>query len=313
MSLVRQVERYTHFSGHSFVAWHPTRREMLVAHRKASSGTTQIFRLASPMGALEPLTDFSDPVSSASYEPQQGRYIVFARASGGNEVTQLYRLDLDSRNVTLLTDPAERHESLGWLHHGARLLATSVPLDRTAQEGSRAEVQTRLWLIDPMDPTNKRRVAELPGTGWSGGAVSSDDRQVALTRYLSATESQVWLLDLDSGALRQVLPATAGEPRAAHFVSAFTPDNRGLYVISDRAGEFRELWLQPLGDAPPTRVTAHIPWDVSGAEVSHDGALRGLARQRGSPARTAAVRCPHAQGTQAQRPARRQRAVRAVP
>ncbi|HET7866492.1 MAG TPA: prolyl oligopeptidase family serine peptidase [Burkholderiaceae bacterium] len=275
-SLVRQVERYTQFSGHSFVAWHPTRREMLVAHRKAGAGTTQIFRLASPMGALEQLTDFGDPVSSASYEPQQGRYIVFARGSGGNEVTQLYRMDLDTRNVTLLTDPAERHESLGWLHHGARLLATSVPLDRTAQEGSRTEVQTRLWLIEPMDPTSKRRVADLPGTGWSGGAVSGDDRQVALTHYLSATESQVWLLELDTGALRQVLPATPAEPRAAHFVSAFAPDNRGLYVISDRAGEFRELWLQPLNDAPASRVTAHIPWDVAGAEVSHDGSFVAL-------------------------------------
>jgi dipeptidyl aminopeptidase/acylaminoacyl peptidase len=276
MSLVRQVERYTHFSGHGFVAWHPTRREMLVAHRKASAGTTQIFRLASPMGAPEQLTDFSDPVTSASYEPRQGRYIVFARASGGNEVTQLYRMDLDSRNVTLLTDPAERHESLGWLHRSARLLATSVPLDRTAQDGSRADVQTRLWLIDPTDPTHKRRLADLPGTGWFGGAISSDDRQVALTHYLSATESQVWLLDLDSGALRQLLPAGAGEPRAAYFAAAFTPDNRGLYVISDRAGEFRELWLQPLDDAPPTRVTAHIPWDVSGADVSPDGAFVAL-------------------------------------
>lgn len=276
MSLVRQVERYTQFSGHSFVAWHPSRREMLVAHRKAGSDTTQLFRLASPMGSLDPLTDFSDPVTAASYEPQHGRYIVFARGSGGNEVTQLYRMDLDSRNVTLLTDPAERHESLGWMHRSARLLATSVPLDRTAQDGSRTDVQTRLWLIDPMDPTQRRRLADLPGTGWFGAAVSGDDRQIALTHYLSATESQVWLLDVDSGALRQVLPATAGEPRAAHFVSAFTPDHRGLYVISDRAGEFRELWLQPLHDAPPTRMTAHIPWDVAGADVSHDGAFVAL-------------------------------------
>src|SRR5437868_1199222 len=34
LSLVAQVEKYTDFRGHAFVDWHPTRREMIVAHRK---------------------------------------------------------------------------------------------------------------------------------------------------------------------------------------------------------------------------------------------------------------------------------------
>mgnify|MGYP003353247479 CR=1 FL=1 len=33
MSLVRAVEKYTEFSGDSFVDWHPNRREMLISHR----------------------------------------------------------------------------------------------------------------------------------------------------------------------------------------------------------------------------------------------------------------------------------------
>ena len=45
-SLADEVARYTDFRGHAFVDWHPTRREMLVAHRKAGGNTTQIFRLA---------------------------------------------------------------------------------------------------------------------------------------------------------------------------------------------------------------------------------------------------------------------------
>jgi dipeptidyl aminopeptidase/acylaminoacyl peptidase len=284
MSLVRKVERYTEFRGHTFVDWHPRQREMLVAHRKAGASTTQIFRLSSPLGGLEQLTDFSDPVTAATYEPQQGRYIVFERSTGGNEVTQLYRLDLASKNVTLLTDPGERHDSQGWLHNSARMLVASVPLDRTAEGGTRASVNTNLWLVDPMDPTNKRKVAELPGVGWFGGTVSRDDRQFAMTRYISATESQVWLLDLESGAMRQVLPLR-GEPKAVYQAAAFTRNNAGLYVISDRDGEFRELLLHALGAAPATaaagaaaavRITAHIPWDVEAARATRDGAFVAL-------------------------------------
>ena len=82
-SMVASVEKYTDFRGHGFVAWHPTRKEMLVSHRAPGASVNQVFRLASPMGALEPLTEGPEPASQASYEPTEGQYIVFSRASGG--------------------------------------------------------------------------------------------------------------------------------------------------------------------------------------------------------------------------------------
>ena len=48
-ALAQQVARYTDFRGHGFLEWHPTRREMLVTHRKAGGSTTQLFRVAAPM------------------------------------------------------------------------------------------------------------------------------------------------------------------------------------------------------------------------------------------------------------------------
>ena len=84
LSLVQQVSRYTDFRGHNFVDWHPSRREMLVSYRKAGGNTVQLFRLRGPMAEPEPLTDFADPVRTASYEPLQGNYLVFERSSGGN-------------------------------------------------------------------------------------------------------------------------------------------------------------------------------------------------------------------------------------
>jgi hypothetical protein len=84
-----------------------------------------------------------------------------------------------------------------------------VPLDRTAQGGSRASVDTALWLSDPLHPEGRRAVATLPGTGWEATAVSPDDRQVALLHYLSANRTEVWLLDLASGEKRQLLPRPA--------------------------------------------------------------------------------------------------------
>ncbi len=273
IALVREVEKYTDFRGHGFVDWHPQRDEMLVAHRKAGASTAQLFRVSAPLAEPQQLTDSADPVTEASYEPREGRYLVFSRSSGGNEADQLYRLDLDDRRVTLLTNPDERHDMVGWLHGRSALLYTAVPLDRTAKDGSRANPTTALWLVDPLHPEGRRRIAELPGTGWFSGAVSRDDRQLAFTSYRSATESQLWLIDLASGQPTQLLPAPGETLKAAHFPAGFQADGSGLFVISDRAGEFRELMRYDLARRALQRVTGHIPWDVNDAQLSEDGAL----------------------------------------
>ncbi len=275
-ALVDRVTSYTDFRGHGFVDWHPINRQMVVAHRKAGDTLTQLYLIKSPMAAPEQLTSDSEPVSQASFEPRKGEYLVFERSSGGNEAAQLYRLDLATRKITLLTNPEERHDAVTWLYGRSELLYSSQPLDRTAQGGSRAEVTTTYWLMDPLKPTERRKVAELPGGGWFGGSVSRDDRTLALTRYLSANESQVWQLDMKSGERRQVLPAAGETVRAAHFAGDFSPDGKFLSFSSDRAGEFREAMRLELASGAIRRVSAHIPWDVAGGSATEDGKLVAL-------------------------------------
>ncbi|MDP1901704.1 MAG: prolyl oligopeptidase family serine peptidase [Rubrivivax sp.] len=274
VALLESAQRYNRVAGHAFVDWHPTRREMLVAHRAPDASTTQLFRLRSPLAAPEPLTDGRDPVTSAQWEPRQGRYIVFARGSGGDEAYQLFRLDPETRSTMQITPDGQRHAWVDWVRSRSLALVASVPLDRTAAAGRRGDVATTLSLFDPLDPLNpatRRVVAELPGGGWFGGEVSPDESQLALTRYVSATESEVWLVDLASGQRRRVLPAPTEALRASHFAHAWSRDGRQLFFTSDRAGEFRELMRLDLASGALQRLTADTPWDVHGAEPSHDG------------------------------------------
>jgi dipeptidyl aminopeptidase/acylaminoacyl peptidase len=272
MSLVERVAKYTEFRGHSFVEWHPVKSEMLIAHRKAGDNTPQIYRLAQAMGMPEQLTEGGDPVTSATWEPREGRYLVFERSQGGDEADQLFRLDLPSRQTTLLTNPQEAHNIVGWIRSSSTLLYTSVPLDRTAQGGTRTVVNTTLWAIDPLQPeTSRRKVAELAGPGWYGGGVSDDGKQLAFVRFRSANESQVWLVDTGNGQSKQVLPAANESVQATHFSSGFSKDGKRLYVVSDRASEFREAMNFDLTSGALSRVTSHIPWDVTSGAASDDG------------------------------------------
>jgi Tol biopolymer transport system component len=240
-SVVQDVARYADFRGHGFVDWHPSRREMLVSHRKAGASTPQIYRLAAPMGELEQLTDFAEPVWQASYEPRTGDSIVFERSSGGDEASQIYRLDLATRQVTVVSEPDMRHDLAGWLNLSSRLIYSSVPLDRTAAGGRRAEIVQTLTLVDPANPDGRRKLAELPGGGWDVGSASWDDRRLVLNRLYSANHSEVWLLDLAGGERTRVLPPPGSNDKAVHLASVWKRDNSGFFFVSDRSGEFREL------------------------------------------------------------------------
>ena len=266
------AQRYSRVAGHSLVDWHPTRREMLVAHRVPGASTTQLFRVRSPMAAPEQLTDAAEPVSLAKWEPSEGLYIVFARGRGGDEAFQLYRLDPETRATTQFTPDGQRHSLVGWLK-GPRPMAlvASVPLDRTAAGGSRAQVTTTLSLMDPLQTAPTRVLAELPGGGWIGGEISHDTKQLALTRYISAAESEIWLLDIASGQHSRVLPAAGESLRASHFVGTWAADGRAVFITSDRASEFRELMRVDLASGALTRLSAPTPWDVESTTLSADG------------------------------------------
>ncbi len=271
------AQRYGNVAGHNFVDWHPTRREMLLSHRAPGASTTQLFLLRSPGARPEPLTEGSDPVSNASWEPREGRYLVFSRGSGGDEAFQLFRLDPETRAATQITPAGQRHVLMGWVKSRSLALVSSLPLDRTAAGGRRSEVSTTLSLIDPLNPAAARVLAELPGGGWGGADVSPDEKLLALTRYVSATESEVWLLDLADGQRRRLLPAAGEKVVAAHLVAEWSRDGGAIFVASDRAGEFRELLRVDVASGALTRLTAHTPWDVAYGGASRDGRTLALA------------------------------------
>lgn len=273
-ALADRVSAYNDFRGHGLVDWHPVTREMLVAHRPEGASVTQVFRLRAPGGALEPFTVGSEPVTQALWEPRQGRYAVYQSATGGSEVYQLFRLDTPGQPGVQITPDDQRHSLIGWLAGKGEIIYGGVPLDRTAQGGTRAQVSTTLWRMDPLAPQGRRQIAQLDGGGWEGigrEGVSPDETQLVLQKYISANESQVWLMDLATGSARQVLPVPGQNLRATHVPQAFSRDARSLWFTTDRFGEFNELARLDLASGAITRVSRAIAWDVTGMEQSPDG------------------------------------------
>ena len=268
-AIADKVSLYTEFRGFGFVGWHPQERSMLVRHREQGAHIAQIYWLKSPGGKLEQITDFPDPVSTASFAPHHGSYIVYGRDAGGNEATQVFRMDLATRLSTLLSNPDER-SAYTWSKKGDRLLIESVPLDKTAQGGTRAQVVTTLTLVDPLKPESRNRLAELPGGGWGSFSFSHDDATLAAQQYRTPNDSDVFLIDAKTGAREKILPKV-GAPAAGYSGFEWSHDNRRLFLTTNQGGEFSELSVYDRGDKTLTVLSRHIPWDIENFSLSADG------------------------------------------
>ena len=259
VALADEVRRYTESRGASFVGWHPRGVELLVATRFGA--TNQIHAVRSAGGARRQLTFFAEPVNVAEWDPREAAFLLFARDTGGNEFAQMYRLDVASGDVTLLSDGG-RSQNGGWewSHDRGRIAYTS-----TRRNGADRDV----WVMDPRDPSSDRLVAECAGGGWSVLDWSPDDTRLLLGESLSVNRSRRWLLDLATGEKTRLDRDADGE--VAWGGGTFTPDGASIWTTTDKDSEFARLakWTPATGAIEP--VTADIPWDVEGFDVTDDG------------------------------------------
>src|SRR5712691_8082350 len=237
-ALATKVAPYTEFKPAFAVDWHPQKRELIIARR--AGNVIQLHQVATPAAEPRQLTAFAEPVRFGTFNATKPDTLVFARDTGGNEQRQLYCLDPGAATPVLLTDSARKHDTAGWTHARDRLLVESTDVDATSK---RENPTTDLALLDPLDSAKSRKLTTLPGTGWFGFSFSFDDKRLALVEAKSINETYVSIMDLATGERRRVLPAE-GESPAATIASVqvnFSRDGKGLFLATDRDGEFRKL------------------------------------------------------------------------
>ena len=239
--------------------WHPGRREMLI--RTRFGDTMQLHRVERPGGSREQITFFPDAVASGHFHPNGGDYIVFSKDVGGGEWYQLFRYDVESGRVTLLTDGKSRNGFGAWSSSGDRIAYTSTR--RTGKD-------TDVWVMNPADPKTDRLLVQLQGGGWQPLDWSPDDKTILLLEELSINESYLWLVDSGTGEKTELTPRHTAE-KISYAESRFSKDGKGIYTVTDRDSEFHRLAYVDLATKSPKYLTSGIPWDVDTFDLSHDG------------------------------------------
>jgi len=257
--LVERVGRYTEFRTAGFSDWHPLRREQLIVTRFAD--VPQVHRVHMPGGARTQLTFFPDRVSGATYEPTRGDYFLFHKDVGGGEWFQIFRYDLGSGEITMLTDGKSRNTGMIWNQSGTQIAFSSTR--RTGKDND-------LWIMNPLDKTSDHLVLELAGGGWSPLDFSPDGKKLVLLEEVSINESYLWMVDLDKKE-KTLLTPKGGPEKVAYGRARFAKDGKGIYVTTDKESEFQRLSYLELSTQKYTFLTTAIPWDVEDFDLSHDG------------------------------------------
>ena len=258
-SLAETAGRYGSYRAASLADWHPTRREMLISTRFGD--TPQLHLVKTPEGARQQLTFFPDAVTTARFHPTTGDYIVFSKDIGGGEWYQLYRYDVKSGDVTLLTDGKARNLLGPWSTKGDRIAYMSTR--RTGKD-------TDLWVMDPSDPKSDHLLTQLAGGGWEPLDWSPDDKHILLEEGLSINESYLWLVDTSTGEKTALTPRDAAE-KISYGNAHFSKDGKGIYVTTDKDSEFHRLAYMNLADKKLSFLTTIIPWDVDAFDLTEDG------------------------------------------
>lgn len=97
MEIAEATKKYTEAIPVGGGSWHPVRREMLATKR--AGNVAQVHMLKTPLGEVKQLTNFPDPVGGGSWQPTMGKYFVFFKATGGNEIAQLHRYEIGRAHV----------------------------------------------------------------------------------------------------------------------------------------------------------------------------------------------------------------------
>jgi dipeptidyl aminopeptidase/acylaminoacyl peptidase len=267
--LAQQVSGYLNARQATPLGWSP-KGQLLIATRLAD--VDQLCLVEQPGGARRQLTFLHEPITQAAFSPDPARSAyVFLKDSGGNENAQLYYQRVGESAAKMLSDGKSLNGAPVWSNSGREVAFFS-----TARDGRSYDID----IVDPESGSLPRLALAADGSGaaWSVLDWSPDDSKLLVLKEVSVAEGYLYVVDLSSGQKREVEPTPAKVGIAG---AKFSRDGQGVYLISDRDGEFARLHYVSLFTSDKTVISGQIPWDVESLAISRDGHYLAYASNEG--------------------------------
>jgi dipeptidyl aminopeptidase/acylaminoacyl peptidase len=201
--------------------------QRLILYASNKSGIYNAYTVPVSGGPATQLTSSTgNSIFPVSFFPSDNR-ILYTSDQGGNEISHIYLRNEDGSTKDLTPDEKARAEFYGWAYDKKSFLYGS---------NKRNEKFSDLYEMDAATLT--ATMFYQNDSGYNPGAISNDKRYVAFVKTITTNNSEMYLLDRQTGVLEHLSPH---EGDATYDPQSFSLDSRKLYFLTNEGSDFTYL------------------------------------------------------------------------
>jgi dipeptidyl aminopeptidase/acylaminoacyl peptidase len=248
-------------------AFSPDESKILISSK--ATGIFNAVEIDIKTGEQKALTNSTDnAIFALSYFPKDDR-VVYGSDKGGDEITHIYVRNTDGNALDLIQDSTAKAQFYGWSHDKKLMYYAvnsrdkrffdlhKVQVDGTQKEGKIYPTTMAYKNEKGLDPT----------------AISHDDRYIALHESITTNNSNMHLLDTQTGKTKLLSEHTGDVQYSPQY---FSPDGKKLFFLTNEGSEFMYLAHYDITTGEKTKVE-EAPWDLMYAYLSQNGRFRVVA------------------------------------
>lgn len=257
VSVASRLQPYQNVRAASFRDWLPRDGGILIRTRFGESA--QIHIVESPGGMRRQITFFDEPVGECMVCPDPKKEVLlFTKDTGGNEIDQIYEYNYANGAYRMLSDGETKNNAVVWSRKGDIFAFRSDKRNRRDYD---------IYLGDLRGRKSFRCILKEGGY-WYPVEFSPDDRKLLVKKYVSSDESYYYIIDMKN---HKTTPIYRDTTKISYGTARWSPDMKGIYVVSDKFGDFKQLLYLDLQTGNFEILTKQITWDIGEVEISPAG------------------------------------------